>query len=507
MRFLRLSHCVRVFMSSLGAGRAAACRPQAGAGRAWARQIVRRRETIHLRAGQRRCAASASSGRDRLVLGIETSCDDTGAAVVNSRGEVLGEAIAHQYEIHSDWGGVVPALAREAHAAAVRGVVDTALQQAGVSEDDLDAVAVTVGPGLSLCLKEGVLEARRRVRRASRAIPLIDVHHMEAHALVARMERAVGEHGDAGGARGGEAASGGAAARVDALDLPERVQFPFLCLLVSGGHNLLLLTRGVGDHVVLGGTMDDALGEAYDKVARMLGLGMVPSGGAVLEAVARGGDSKKYKFKPPLTKRPGADFSFSGLKTAVRMAIEREGGSFDTGRAETPGGASLPDAVKADIAASFQDVAVRHLVKRVGVGIQWGLEEEPSCRHLVVAGGVAANQVVRVALAECAAGSGLELVCPPPRYCTDNGVMVAWAGMERLRLGLVEPGAAALPEEPSPGEDEWVDLRPRWPLGQRHPRADEALSMRKVRSYKKTKQFTDLSTLTRQVSTQAGQAS
>jgi glycoprotease/Kae1 family metallohydrolase len=232
-------------------------------------------------------------GADTLVLGIETSCDDTGAAVVSGDGRVLGEALASQVEIHGPWGGVVPNLAQEAHKEAIDGVIAAALSNAGVTAADLSAVAVTVGPGLSMCLRVGVVAAQNLCALHDK--PIIPVHHMEAHALVARV---------AGGT--------------------EAVRFPFLALLVSGGHNQLILARGVGDYTILGSTLDDALGEAYDKTARLLGLDVGGGGGPALEALAKKGDPDAYKFPVPLRQRKNCDFSYAGLKTAARMAIERD---------------------------------------------------------------------------------------------------------------------------------------------------------------------------------------
>lgn len=370
-----------------------------------------------------RCISNSSA---RVVLGIESSCDDTGVAIVRSDGTVLGEAIATQADIHAQWGGVVPKLAQEAHQQAIDRVVDEALQQSGLSPSQLDAVAVTIGPGLSLCLQVGVRKARQIAHGNS--LPLVEVHHMEAHALVARMA---------------------------ALQQGGQVEFPFLCLLVSGGHNLLVLVQGVGRYMQLGTTIDDALGEAYDKVARMLGLEMKPHGGAALEALARGGDPKKYPFVVPLRRYKNCDFSYAGLKTAARMAIEKL--LVDPESAEY-------QQIKADIAASFQYSAVRHLRERATRAIEWAKEVEPGLKQMVVAGGVAANQYVRAQLGEVAEEGGLELVVPPARWCTDNGVMVAWTGLERLELGLSKP-----PPE-SASDDEWIELKPRWPLtDHKHP--------------------------------------
>ena len=436
-------------------------------------------------------------GARTVILGIETSCDDTGAAVVTGDGRVLGEALASQGEIHARWGGVVPNLAREAHESAIDDVVARALAAANVSPEKLSAVAVTVGPGLSMCLRVGVVKAQDLCHQ--HGLPIVPVHHMEAHALVARV-------GD------GETANDSNESNDDDDDALGRAPFPFLALLVSGGHNQLILARGVGEYRVLGGALDDALGEAYDKTARLLGLDVGGGGGPALEALARRGDPKAYRFPVPLRRRKDCDFSYAGLKTAVRLAIERDlgkpadGDAFararglsddDKGSSASEGDAEDPsfsaeetarrDAVRADIAASFQAAAVKHLEERTRRAIAWARESlandtkpEPSGGNLscvVVAGGVASNATVRATLGAVASEAGLPLVLPPPRWCTDNGVMVAWAGVERFALGLAEEAPSAeqvstpTEEEPSRKTRREVPLLPRWPLGTKDARA------------------------------------
>ena len=445
-------------------------------------------------------------GARTVILGIETSCDDTGAAVITGDGRVLGEAIASQGEIHARWGGVVPNLAREAHENAIDDVVAHALAAADVRPENLSAVAVTVGPGLSMCLRVGVVKAQNMC--AQHSLPIVPVHHMEAHALVARVGEGEGE--------------GGALKGVDD-DVSDRssarASFPFLALLVSGGHNQLILASAIGEYRVLGGALDDALGEAYDKTARLLGLDVGGGGGPALEALAKRGDPKKYRFPVPLRKRKDCDFSYAGLKTAVRLAVERDLGKPSDGDAfarvqglEGDDDASASsdssrnaseafsaeetarrDAIRADIAASFQAAAVKHLEERTRRAIAWAREslaegtenEDEEKRDLscvVVAGGVAANATVRATLGSVAEEAGLPLVLPPPRWCTDNGVMVAWAGVERFRLGLAEEAPSAEQLSPvSDGKKEHEDaarparrevpLLPRWPLGTRDARA------------------------------------
>ena len=441
-------------------------------------------------------------GARTVILGIETSCDDTGAAVVTGDGRVLGEALASQGEIHARWGGVVPNLAREAHESAIDDVVARALAAANVSPENLSAVAVTVGPGLSMCLRVGVVKAQDLCHE--HGLPIVPVHHMEAHALVARVGdgATANESNDAADAADADDAD-------DADDALVRAPFPFLALLVSGGHNQLILARAVGEYRVLGGALDDALGEAYDKTARLLGLDVGGGGGPALEALARRGDPKAYRFPVPLRRRKDCDFSYAGLKTAVRLAIERDlgkpadgdafararglsdGNDASAGDAEDPSFSAEEtarrDAVRADIAASFQAAAVKHLEERTRRAIAWARESlandkkaEPSGGNLscvVVAGGVAANATVRATLGAVASEAGLPLVLPPPRWCTDNGVMVAWAGVERFALGLAEEAPSAeqvsTPTEEEPGRKtrREVPLLPRWPLGTKDARA------------------------------------
>ncbi|GMH37238.1 hypothetical protein BSKO_05111 [Bryopsis sp. KO-2023] len=357
-----------------------------------------------------------------IILGIESSCDDTGVAIVNSDGRILGEALATQVEVHAPWGGVVPDLARQAHQAAIDGLVKRVVGESGIDPRELSGVAVTIGPGLSLCLKVGALKARSFAYEHS--LPLVPVHHMEAHALVARM---TDRH---------------------------RTEYPFLCMLASGGHNLLLVVHSVGRYTQIGTTLDDSLGEAYDKVARLLGLELNPSGGAALEALALEGDPDSFDFKVPMLQHRDCNFSYSGLKTSVRLAIDREvkGEPSEANRQ-----------ARANIAASFQRVAILHLEHRCKRACEWANEVYPEIDTLVMSGGVAANSYVRARLEEVASKHQMQLLCPEPRLCTDNGVMVAWAGLERFKLGLVDPP----PESPAPEEDEWFDLRPRWPLTER----------------------------------------
>ncbi|KAI0500165.1 hypothetical protein KFK09_018374 [Dendrobium nobile] len=377
-----------------------------------------------------------------VVLGIETSCDDTAAAVVRGNGEILGQIVSSQADLLSRYGGVAPKMAEEAHSLVIDQVVQQALDASNLTGEDLSAVAVTIGPGLSLCLRVGVTKARRVAGRFN--LPIIGVHHMEAHALVARL-------------------------------VDSDLQFPFLALLISGGHNLLILARDVGHYVQLGTTIDDAIGEAYDKTARWLGLNISKGGGPALEELAREGDSDSVKFKIPMRQYKDCNFSYAGLKTQVRLAIESRSACVDNNPISS---ASFQDRKsRADIAASFQRVAVLHLEERCERAIQWAKEMEPSINCLVVSGGVASNQYIRSRLSYVVERKRIRLVCPPPKLCTDNGVMVAWTGIEHFLLGRFDQPPPA--REP---EDYVYDIRPRWPLGEEYLHGkSEARSLKRAR--------------------------
>ncbi|CAM9137282.1 unnamed protein product [Ectocarpus sp. 13 AM-2016] len=654
-------------------------------------------EALHPPQGPPGSGAPALSGlpdmsKPFMVLGIETSCDDTAAAVVRSDGAVLGEAIAGQADVHEEWGGVVPGLARDSHALKMDGVVERALEQAGLgSAAEVDAVAVTVGPGLEICLRVGAEKAKALA--AEYAKPFVAIHHLEAHALLARKSftatrasspsaaatpsseaasalHSIPRSGDvsaaaavassapstsafataftaavsdvsASSAAAGDVAAapsaasdrspadstgpgdvsaaaaaassvpsaaafaaafsaavtdvssasaraasgvappaatsdseppassrkgatGGGASAVeddgDAEEMPP-LEFPFLALLVSGGHCQLLLCEGVGVYTVLGGTVDDALGEAYDKAARLLGLQVGGGGGPAVEALALRGDPSAVPLAVPMQSRKDLDFSFAGLKNSFRMAVTKtveendkktrenkrpeathvgdrgDGGDVELGAAETEKdtgteglggdgvlsptasmerrGAALPESVRADLAASFQHTAIRHLEERVkramdtceamvgkvprpvvssherttpegpryeaastlgetefqspdGGNTGKGVDDRPTqelrrekeggdgekrmamdgvpgaanakgVRALAVVGGVAANQELRrrlQALCDEREPEAWQMVVPPARLCTDNGVMVAWAAVERLREGM-----------------------------------------------------------------------
>ena len=335
------------------------------------------------------------------VLGIETSCDETAVAVVEAAagtqpvGRILSNIVYSQLTEHRRFGGVVPEIAARAHLERIDGLLAQALDEAGVGLADLDAIAATGGPGLIGGVMVGVMTAKALAFAHDK--PFIAVNHLEGHALSVR--------------------------------LTEPVSFPYLLLLVSGGHCQLLTVRGPGDFTRLGTTIDDAAGECFDKTAKLLGLGF--PGGPAVEKAAEGGDPRRFALPRPMWRKPGCDFSFSGLKTAVRQTVEK-----------LP--ADDPRAV-ADLCASFQRTVGDVFADRCANALALA----PSST-LVVAGGVAANVYLRGRLEEVAAAHGARLVAPPVRLCTDNGAMIAWAGVERLRLGQVD----ALDFRP----------RPRWPL-------------------------------------------
>jgi N6-L-threonylcarbamoyladenine synthase len=339
------------------------------------------------------------------VLGIETSCDETAAAIVSrdaaGHGEILSNIVRSQIEEHAPYGGVVPELAARAHVSYLDGIIRRASAEAGVSLADVDAIAATAGPGLIGGVLVGLTTAKALAAALNK--PLIAVNHLEAHALTVR--------------------------------LTDGVEFPYLMLLVSGGHSQFVLVKGVGDYERWGSTIDDALGEAFDKVAKLLGLG-VPGGPAV-ERLAAAGNPTRFKFPRPLLREERLDFSFSGLKTAVRLAAEQI--------------APLSDRDVADICASFQAAVTEVVAVRARQALARFRAALPDmASQLVVAGGVAANRSIGAALRQVADDTRTKLVIPPPALCTDNGAMVAWAGAERLALGATD------------GLD--FAARPRWPL-------------------------------------------
>ncbi|AUX78099.1 MULTISPECIES: tRNA (adenosine(37)-N6)-threonylcarbamoyltransferase complex transferase subunit TsaD [Sinorhizobium] len=341
------------------------------------------------------------------ILGIETSCDETAASVVlrdeEGGGRILGDVVLSQLEEHSAYGGVVPEIAARAHVEALDALIEEALLRAGVTLTDIDAIAATSGPGLIGGLIVGLMTGKAIARATGK--PLYAINHLEGHALTAR--------------------------------LTDGLAFPYLMLIVSGGHTQLILVKGVGDYERWGTTIDDALGEAFDKTAKLLGLPY--PGGPAVERAARIGNPERFDFPRPLVGDARLDFSFSGLKTAVRQAAQ-----------------SLEPVTEqdiADICASFQRAIARTLKDRVGRGLKRFKGEYPSVDRpaLVVAGGVAANQTLRQTLQALCDTHGFRFVAPPLQLCTDNAAMIAWAGAERLAAGLPADGLDVAP-------------RSRWPL-------------------------------------------
>jgi len=340
------------------------------------------------------------------VLGIETSCDETAAAVVirdtEGHGSIASDVILSQVDAHAVFGGVVPEIAARAHVEALDRVIATALEEAGTTFAGIDAIAATAGPGLIGGVIVGLTTAKAIALAAGK--PLIAVNHLEGHALTAR--------------------------------LTDGLAFPYLLLLVSGGHTQFVSVDGVGAYRRLGTTIDDALGEAFDKAAKLLGLGY--PGGPAVEAAAARGDPTRFALPRPLLDRPQPDFSLSGLKTALRLAAEKI--------------APLSPKDVDDLAASFQAAVTDIVGDRSARAMALFRQEHPdaSSGTLVIAGGVAANEAIRSRLVTVASQAGFTLVAPPARLCGDNAVMIAWAGAERLALGLVDGLEVA--------------ARPRWPL-------------------------------------------
>jgi N6-L-threonylcarbamoyladenine synthase len=354
--------------------------------------------------------ATASEPIRGPILGIESSCDETAAALLDANGRILADAVLSQQRDHAPFGGVVPEIAARAHLAHLPDLVRDVMVRAGLELSALAAVAATAGPGLIGGLIVGTQFAKGIA--IGLGLPYIAVNHLEAHALTARLPGLTSSQDEDGA---------------------NKAEFPYLLLLVSGGHCQCVAVEGVGRYRRLGTTVDDAAGEAFDKVGKLLGLGW--PGGPALERLAATGDASRYAFPRPMLGRKGCDFSFSGLKTAVAQTVAR-----------LPSGA-LPVQLASDLAAGFQAAVADVLADRAVHAMQM---MQGAASLLVVSGGVAANQAIRAALGRAAATQGFRLLAPPIRLCTDNAVMVAWAGLERLRLGLVD-GIDFAP-------------RPRWPL-------------------------------------------
>lgn len=335
------------------------------------------------------------------VLGIETSCDETGVALYASEKGLLAHAVYSQIALHADYGGVVPELASRDHVRKLAPMVRQLLEQTGLSGGDIDGVAYTAGPGLAGALLVGA--AFGRSLATAWGVPAVGVHHMEGHLLAQLLEA---EHPD----------------------------FPFVALLVSGGHTQLVRVEGIGRYHLLGDSMDDAAGEAFDKTAKLLGLEY--PGGAALAALAEQGDPDRFRFPRPMTDRPGLDFSFSGLKTFALTTWRQEGAGLDVVARER---------LRADIARAFEDAVVDTLLIKCRRAL-----EQAGMGDLVLAGGVSANRRLRAAMDAMTAVRGARVWYPRPELCTDNGAMIAYAGWARLRAGQRE----------RPG----FDIRPRWSM-------------------------------------------
>src|SRR6202166_4916228 len=341
-----------------------------------------------------------------VVLGIETTCDETAAAVVErperGPGKILSNIVLSQISEHAAFGGVVPQIAARAHVEALDLIISRAMSEAGRSFESLDGVAAAAGPGLIGGVIIGLTTAKAIALVIER--PLVAVNHLEAHALTAR--------------------------------LTDGIEFPYCLFLASGGHTQIVAVRGGGDYVRLGTTMDDAIGEAFDKTAKLLGLGY--PGGPQVEKEAERGDAARFALPRPMHGRKDADFSLSGLKTALRLEAEKI--------------APLSDQDVADLCASFQQAVVEVILDRLRMGMRMFRDRLGAPTALVCAGGVAANQAIRKVLHRVAFEISVSLVAPPPALCTDNGAMIAWAGAERLALGLPDPLEVA--------------PRARWPLSE-----------------------------------------
>ncbi len=346
-----------------------------------------------------------------LCLGIESSCDETSAAIVDSNRNILAHIIYSQIPEHQKYGGVVPELAARAHILAIDDVIMRTLTAAGKTISDIDVVAATAGPGLIGGVLVGWMAATGIAQSAHK--PLVAVNHLEGHALVPRLSAT---------------SASGASESIN-------VEFPYLLMLASGGHCQILLVRGVGKYEMIGQTIDDSAGEAFDKVAKMLGLGY--PGGPIVDKRAQQGNPKAFKFPRPLCDKPGCDFSFSGIKTAARILLDKNPGEHD-------------DAFINDFCASFQSAVVDCIVNRLEHAMKDERVMTAKPKTLVVAGGVAKNSVIRAAMEKLAQENAMLFAAPPMSLCTDNGAMIAWAGIENYQAGKVVT-------EP-------VAPRPRWPL-------------------------------------------
>lgn len=357
-------------------------------------------------------ALETNDDKPILCLGIESSCDETSAAIVDSNRNILSHIIYSQIPEHQKYGGVVPELAARAHILAIDEVISQTLANAGKTINDIDVVAATAGPGLIGGVLIGWLAATGIAQSTGK--PLVAVNHLEGHALVPRLH-ASSASGDDG---------------------KTSVEFPYLLMLASGGHCQILLVRGVGKYELIGQTLDDSAGEAFDKVAKMLGLGY--PGGPIVDKRAALGNPHAFDFPRPLCDKPGCDFSFSGIKTAARILLDKTDESART------------DEFINDFCASFQSSVVDCIINRLNHAFADSRVRDAAPKTLVVAGGVAKNSAIRAAMEDLAKKHNIVFAAPPMNLCTDNGAMIAWAGIENYLVGNVV-------REP-------VAPRPRWPL-------------------------------------------
>ncbi len=359
-------------------------------------------------------SATAQSDSDKytVCLGIESSCDETSAAIVDSNKNILAHIIYSQIPEHQKYGGVVPELAARAHILAIDEVIRLTLERAGKTIDDIDVIAATAGPGLIGGVLIGWMAATGIANATNK--PLIAVNHLEGHALVPRL----------------------CAASASDSKTNINVEFPYLLMLASGGHCQILLVHNVGKYEMIGQTLDDSAGEAFDKIAKMLNLGY--PGGPVVDNRAKLGNAKRFHFPRPLCDKPGCDFSFSGIKTAARMLLDK-----------TPE-SNIDEQFINDFCASFQSAVVDCITNRLHNALKDERVKNANPKTMVVAGGVAKNSAIRAAMEELAKQSSMLFAAPPMSLCTDNGAMIAWAGLENYRIGNVVT-------EP-------IAPRPRWPL-------------------------------------------
>ena len=366
---------------------------------------------IRLDMGQLDGGARKENNRAILCLGIESSCDETSAAIVDSDRNILSHIIYSQIPEHQKYGGVVPELAARAHILAIDEVIKQTLEKAGKTISDIDVIAATAGPGLIGGVLVGWMAATGIAQSTKK--PLVAVNHLEGHALVPRLHASV----------------------ANGKDGTMSVEFPYLLMLASGGHCQILLVRGVGKYELIGQTLDDSAGEAFDKIAKMLGLGY--PGGPIVDKRAVLGNPKAFNFPRPLCDKPGCDFSFSGIKTAARTLLDKQ---------PTPYSEEFIN----DFCSSFQASVVDCIINRLTNALNDERVKNTAPKTLVVAGGVAKNSAIRAAMEKLADEKGMLFAAPPMNLCTDNGAMIAWAGIENYVLGNIVKKTIA--------------PRPRWPL-------------------------------------------